>query len=305
MHAATAQADPPGGRPEYTAPMSALLLLSAALATPAEPPAPEEEPLDAPAGTVRSWSSELPLAAPGGQARVWPLAEGSNAWVGRLELAPGAAVPPHRDPTEETIVVLSGTGTMMLDGQAHALSPGSTVYMPAGAEVSFTNGPERLVAIQVFAGPGPASKYDGWKREWDTVPLRIAHEGPLSVACKASECFVMQEGRVLGEPVWTTAPPEEVLAPLGGIVASFGEAWLLRGQAGDHCPARYEGVCLISGVPVRSSPFGNCNAPSGLQRVRDGLALSFPGSGNPGEPGYREPEEVHLDPRTCRITARQ
>jgi len=285
--------------------MSCLLLLPLALATSPQPAPVEPETANAPAGTVRSWSSELPRAAPGGQARVWPLAEGENAWVGRLELEPGATVPPHRDATEETIVVLSGTGTVTLDGQAHRLSPGSTVYMPADAEVSFENGPERLVAVQVFAGPGPADKYEAWSRQWDSDPLRVAHDGPLSVACKASECFVVHEGRVLGEPVWTSAEPEAVLQPLGAIVPSLGTAWLLRGRGGDDCPSRYESVCLMRGVAVRSTPFGNCNAPAGLRRVRDGIALSFPGSGNPGEPGYREPEEVRLDPETCRITARR
>jgi hypothetical protein len=34
--------------------------------------------------------------------------------------------------------------------------------MPANAEVHYTNGPDRLEAIQVFAGPEPATKYDGW-----------------------------------------------------------------------------------------------------------------------------------------------
>lgn len=277
--------------------MSALLLLPAALATAPSVPAPQPAP-------VRSWHGELPRAAPNGQARVWPLAAGDNAWVGRLELAPGAVVPPHRDPTEETIVVLSGTGSLVMDGQTHALSPGSAVHMPAGAEVSFTNGPDTLIALQVFAGPEPATKYEGWTSEWHAGPMRVAHDGPLSVACRGSECFVFHEGQLLGEPVWSHADPEDVLQPLGGVVPVLGEAWLLRSHAGDGCPSRYEGVCLIGGVAVRSSAFGNCNDPSALLRVRDGLALRFPGSGNPGEPGHREPEEVRLDPRTCRIVSR-
>jgi hypothetical protein len=36
--------------------------------------------------------------------------------------------------------------------------------MPPGALVSFENGPETLVAIQVFAGPEPAAKYDAWEQ---------------------------------------------------------------------------------------------------------------------------------------------
>ncbi|MCP4809854.1 MAG: cupin domain-containing protein [Proteobacteria bacterium] len=91
------------------------------------------------------------------------LAQGENAFVGKLTLAPGGAVPVHRDATEEYIHVLSGSGTITIDGVEHALSAGHTVYMPAEAEVSYANGDEELVAIQVFAGPEPAAKYDDWK----------------------------------------------------------------------------------------------------------------------------------------------
>ena len=88
--------------------------------------------------------------------------QGDHAFVGRLELAAGAAVPEHRDATEEYIVVLQGGGTMHIDGLAHTIAAGDAVYMPANALVSFTNGPKPTVAIQVFAPPGPEAKYDAW-----------------------------------------------------------------------------------------------------------------------------------------------
>ena len=75
---------------------------------------------------------------------------------------PGGEVPEHRDPTEEYIHILAGGGVFTIDGQAHTVGPGTTIYMPADARVSFKNGGERLVAIQVFAGPEPASKYEAW-----------------------------------------------------------------------------------------------------------------------------------------------
>lgn len=99
----------------------------------------------------------------GGKAEVWLLARGNNAFVGRLDLAPGFKVPTHRDPTEEYIHVLNGGGTITIDGKKHELKPGMTVYMPANAEVSYTNGPAQLVALQVFAGPSPADKYNKWQ----------------------------------------------------------------------------------------------------------------------------------------------
>lgn len=95
-------------------------------------------------------------------ADVWLLARGDNAFLGKLEMAPGAQVPEHRDPTEEYIHILEGGGVFTIDGQAHEVGAGTTIYMPADARVSFVNGAAKLVAIQVFAGPGPAAKYDAW-----------------------------------------------------------------------------------------------------------------------------------------------
>ena len=50
-----------------------------------------------------------------------------------------------------------------MDGKTYEITAGTTIYMPANATVSFQNGDQPLVAIQVFAGPGPAAKYDTWK----------------------------------------------------------------------------------------------------------------------------------------------
>lgn len=97
-----------------------------------------------------------------GKARITELVRGQNAFLGRLWLAAGAAVPEHRDGTEEYLHVLSGGGVLTIDDQEYMLSPGSTVFMPAKAKVSYKNGSEELVALQVFAGPEPAAKYDDW-----------------------------------------------------------------------------------------------------------------------------------------------
>jgi quercetin dioxygenase-like cupin family protein len=100
--------------------------------------------------------------APNGRAQIALLALGNEAFVGRLELDPDAIVPEHRDPTEEYLVVLEGSGTIFIDGVEHAVETGATVFMPANALVTFQNGPAPLVAIQVFAGPESAAKYDAW-----------------------------------------------------------------------------------------------------------------------------------------------
>jgi len=100
--------------------------------------------------------------APNGKARVTILARGLEAFVARLEMDAGAAVPEHRDATEEYIHVLEGSGTITIDDVTYPLAVGDTVYMPADAKVSFQNGNAPLVGLQVFAGPEPAAKYDAW-----------------------------------------------------------------------------------------------------------------------------------------------
>ncbi len=114
-------------------------------------------------GTVTSSLTAPWKVAPTGKARVQALAHGKEAWVGKLVLDADGAVPEHQDPTEEFIVVLEGGGTITIDGVPHEVKAGSAVYMPADATVSYANGPSPMVAVQVFAGPEPASKYDAWK----------------------------------------------------------------------------------------------------------------------------------------------
>lgn len=97
-----------------------------------------------------------------GAGEIFLLARGDQAFLGKLEMAAGGEVPEHRDPTEEYIHILEGGGIFRIDDQVHTVGPGSTIYMPPNAKVSFKNGDAKLVAIQVFAGPGPAAKYDAW-----------------------------------------------------------------------------------------------------------------------------------------------
>ncbi len=100
--------------------------------------------------------------AKSGKAKVTVFAEGTSAFFGRLEMDANGRVPEHRDATEEYLHVLAGSGTLFIEDKAHALAPGTSVFMPAGAKVRYENGPTPLSAIQVFAGPAPARKYDAW-----------------------------------------------------------------------------------------------------------------------------------------------
>jgi quercetin dioxygenase-like cupin family protein len=133
-----------------TCAIGAVLLVSCAAAAPG--PAVVK-----PADVESRWS-------PSGEVRVDILARGENAFVARLTIDPGASLPEHRDPTEEYIHVIEGTGSLVIDGWRYDVGPGDTVFMPADATVSYENGGESMVAIQVFAGPESAEKYDSWPR---------------------------------------------------------------------------------------------------------------------------------------------
>lgn len=123
------------------------------------------------AATTPGEAAVVPLSAapvrvaPSNKARIKQLARGHNAFLGLLEMEPGAKVPIHKDPTEEYIHVLKGSGKIQIDGTSHEITAGTTIYMPANAEVSFENGGEKTVALQVFAGPEPSLKYDAWKAD--------------------------------------------------------------------------------------------------------------------------------------------
>lgn len=143
--------------------------VSSSASAPATPVPPASAPASDPApgktagpGLVTAIGDAEIRDAPGGGARVMFLARGENAFVARLEMPGGGVVPEHRDTTEEYIHVLSGSGTITIDDRDYGLEAGSTVYMPANAKVSYENGPKPLVALQVFAGPEPAAKYDAW-----------------------------------------------------------------------------------------------------------------------------------------------
>lgn len=114
---------------------------------------------------VRSPGTVAVKNAPPGTAKIHMLAaDAQSAFVGLLEINPGAGVPEHQDESEEFIYVLEGGGTITVDGQQHIVSPGDLVYMPANATVSFAaaeSGPTRV--LQIFAPATSAAKYSAWQ----------------------------------------------------------------------------------------------------------------------------------------------
>lgn len=140
--------------------LAALGCGGATAACPEPPPTPEATA--SPPAEVRALASAERRASPPGTATVAFLARGRNAFLARLEMEPGGEVPEHQDADEEYVHVLEGHGTMWIDGVEHAVTPGATIFMPAGATVRYVNGEQRMIALQVFAGPGSAAKYDRW-----------------------------------------------------------------------------------------------------------------------------------------------
>jgi len=54
--------------------------------------------------------------------------ESMEVWLQTIE--PGAATPMHRHACEEVIVVLSGSGTLTIEGETTAFGPNSTLIIP-------------------------------------------------------------------------------------------------------------------------------------------------------------------------------
>lgn len=225
--------------------------------------------------------SDLPVrVSPAGTARITELSRGESAYVGLLSLDPGAAIPAHRDATEEYIHVIEGYGTLTMNGQDHDLGPGSTVYMPAQAEVSFVNSERPMRAFQVFAGPAPASKYDSWSL---AAPVAAsASVGPFQVSCADTQCAVSYQGRPVAkdlsfrpsQPPGAPAPlPHEGLLSGLALFPGFSASWLVRTDEGDGCPVMYQALCIEEGYPVMTKPFGNCNEVSGVSTSPDSNSL--------------------------------
>jgi quercetin dioxygenase-like cupin family protein len=76
-----------------------------------------------------------------------------------LEIAAGAAVPPHKHAAEtEMLYVLSGSGRMTVEGVELPVGATSAVQVPAGIEHSFT-ATEATTAVQLYTPPGPEQRF--------------------------------------------------------------------------------------------------------------------------------------------------
>jgi quercetin dioxygenase-like cupin family protein len=76
---------------------------------------------------------------------------GSSVMMNLVECAPGAVVPLHSHPHEQLGVILSGSLTMVVDGEPHELGPMDAVALPGGIEHSAVAGPDGVVMLDVFS----------------------------------------------------------------------------------------------------------------------------------------------------------
>lgn len=126
-----------------------------------------EEPVEP---FVGSFDDSVARISPDDRVGVLALAEGRNAYVGQISLAPDTEVPLHRHESEEYLFILEGGGTMTIEGEQYELAAGSMVAVPSNAEHGFVNGPRRTVAFQVFAIPDAAHRFLEWEELEGTFP---------------------------------------------------------------------------------------------------------------------------------------
>jgi mannose-6-phosphate isomerase-like protein (cupin superfamily) len=89
-----------------------------------------------------------------------------EVWMQTID--PGGATPVHRHACEEVIVVLRGSGTLIVEGETSEFGPNSTIIVPPDAIHQIVNsGSEPMFAIAAL-GMGP-------------VRVRTAEGDPLPV----------------------------------------------------------------------------------------------------------------------------
>lgn len=79
-----------------------------------------------------------------------------NFSMGTQTVAPGCFIREHsHDKNEEIIFILNGRGFVRLDGEKHALQPGSAVFLGHNRKHQFINpGPEPMTFLYIFSPGG-------------------------------------------------------------------------------------------------------------------------------------------------------
>ncbi len=89
-----------------------------------------------------------------------------EVWVQRV--APGSVTPVHRHACEEVILVLSGSGRLIVEGQTSEFGPNHTIIVPADAVHQIIASDHEELQLVAALGMGP-------------VRVRTAEGAPLPV----------------------------------------------------------------------------------------------------------------------------
>lgn len=88
--------------------------------------------------------SEITPRSRGGGVQTIPLVTrkvGSTSLINGITIiGPGAAVPMHSHNCEESVMVLSGNGSVVIDGVEHEVRTSDTTFLPANIPHCFKNG---------------------------------------------------------------------------------------------------------------------------------------------------------------------
>ena len=86
-----------------------------------------------------------------------------GAWGGAwVVVAPGQTSTPHAHDENEMFFFVEGSGTIVIDAEEQAISPGDTVYIPRNASHAITNsGRRRLVFLTIWWGQEEGAPGDG------------------------------------------------------------------------------------------------------------------------------------------------
>jgi quercetin dioxygenase-like cupin family protein len=94
--------------------------------------------------------SAIPGIAHRTLARHGDILDAMSVW--KQTMAPGGATPPHRHDCDEVVVVLAGTGNLLIDGETLPFRAGDTLVLPAGRDHQIVNtGDADVVTVATFA----------------------------------------------------------------------------------------------------------------------------------------------------------
>jgi len=94
--------------------------------------------------------SAIPGIAHRTLARHGEVLDAMSVW--KQSMAPGSSTPPHRHDCDEVVVVLAGSGILLIDGDTLPFGPGDTLVLPAGRDHQIVNnGDLEVVTVAAFA----------------------------------------------------------------------------------------------------------------------------------------------------------